>query len=94
MDTLLTLLAALLALFQGYGPVVIGWLFNLAYMVTAVVTVFWMLRYLDKRLGVNFRERVLPILEKEPMALALYRAAWILGACVLAGLMLGAGGGA
>lgn len=94
METLMMLFIALFNLFAGYGPVIIGWLFNLLYMVTAAVTVFWMLRYLDKRLGVNFRETVLPILNREPMALAVYRAAWIIGVCFLAGLMLGAGGGA
>lgn len=82
----------LLSILAGYSPVLIGWLFNLLYMVTAVVTVFWVLRYLDKRLGVNFRDTLLPILTSNPIALAIYRGAWIFGCCLLAGLMLGGGG--
>ncbi len=93
MDFIISMFLVMAGWFAGYGPVVIGWLFNLVYVITAIVVVFTMLRYLDKRLGVKFREDVLRKLEQEPMALAVYRAAWIIGACLLAGLMLGASGG-
>ena len=94
MDTLIAMFVSFMELFAVYGPVMIGWLFNLMYMATACVVIVMLLRYLDKRLGLNFKTEVLYAMQEDPKALAIYFAARFIGACILAGLMLGAGGGA
>lgn len=73
-------------------PALSGVLFQLLYLVLAVVTLFTVLRILDRLLGEKFRERSLPIICSDPLALAVYRGAWTIGVCLLAGLMLGSGG--
>ncbi|MCF6459057.1 hypothetical protein [Pseudoalteromonas sp. MMG024] len=66
-------------------------LFNLLYLLVAVVTVFVALRIRDKLLAVSFRNDVYPILKKSPLALAVFYGAWVLGVCHLAARMLGLG---
>jgi hypothetical protein len=62
---------------------------NLIYLLVAVVTVFGSLRILDLMTGEKFKRDQLPILKSEPLALAVYRAGWVVGVCFLAGSMLG-----
>jgi len=62
---------------------------NLFYTLVAVVMVFGVLRLLDKFLGVKFRDDMLPIIKSDPLALSVFRGAWVIGACLLAGKMLG-----
>lgn len=93
MDFIAAIWAFIVGLFTGYGPVVIGWGFNLIYMVTACIVIVLLLRYLDKSLGIGFKKDVLYELQRDPKALAIYFAARFIGACLLAGLMLGSGGG-
>ena len=64
-------------------------LINLIYLLIAVATVFGLLRVLDIINGGRFKTDVYPIIKSDPIALALYRAAWVLGVCVLASGMLG-----
>lgn len=66
-------------------------IFNLAYLIVAVIAVFLSLRIRDKLLGVNFANNILPIIKKSPLATAVFFGAWVLGACHLAGRMLGVG---
>lgn len=93
MDFIVALWASFVGLFTGYGPVVVGWIFNLIYMATACVVIVTLLRYLDRGLGINFRRDILNVLQTDPKAVAVYFAARFIGACLLAGLMLGTGGG-
>lgn len=66
-------------------------LFNLAYLVVAVVTVFLALRLRDWLSKVKFRDHILPIIQQEPLATAIYYGLWAVGVCILAGSMLGVG---
>ncbi|MFG0774331.1 hypothetical protein ACXHRA_23245 [Vibrio antiquarius] len=66
-------------------------LFNLAYLVVAVVTVFLALRLRDWLSKVKFRDQILPIIQKDSLATAMYYGLWAVGVCVLAGSMLGVG---
>lgn len=65
--------------------------FNLFYLVFAVMAVFIALRIRDRLLGVKFSENILPKIKESPVALAVFFGAWVLGACHLAGRMLGVG---
>jgi len=64
-------------------------LYNLLYLLIAIVTVFGSLRILDKLTKESFRETQLPIIKTNPIALAVFRGAWVIGVCILAGSMLG-----
>ena len=64
-------------------------LINLIYLIIAVVTVFGLLRVLDLLNGKRFKHDVYPTIESHPIALGIYRAAWVLGVCILASGMLG-----
>ncbi len=64
-------------------------LINSIYLIIAVATVFGLLRVLDILNGGRFKTDVYPIIKREPLALAVYRAAWVLGVCILASGMLG-----
>jgi len=65
--------------------------FNLFYLVLAIMAVFAALRLRDRLLGVKFSENILPKIKQQPIALAIFFGAWVLGACHLAGRMLGVG---
>ena len=62
---------------------------NLIYLCVAVVTVLGLLRLLDLLNGGRFKTDVYPIIKSNPLALALYRASWVIGVCILASGMLG-----
>jgi hypothetical protein len=64
---------------------------NLAYFALAIIALFVILRVLDALNGRQFREDTLPIIEKSPMAVAVYRGSWVIGGCMLLGSMLGIG---
>lgn len=63
--------------------------YNLLYLLIAIVTVFGSLRILDKLTGESFKSDLLPVIKQSPCALALFRGAWVIGVCHLAGSMLG-----
>lgn len=65
--------------------------FNIFYLIVAVVAVFGALRIRDRLLGVSFSATILPKLKESPTALACFYGAWVLGVCHLAGRMLGVG---
>ncbi|WP_417534180.1 hypothetical protein [Marinobacterium stanieri] len=62
---------------------------NLLYALLAMAGLFAMLRALDWLMGERFKTEQLPIIKQDPMALALYRGAWVIGGAVLIGSMLG-----
>ncbi len=64
-------------------------LLNLIYLVIAVTTVLGLLRLLDMLNGGRFKTDVYPIIKSNPMALAVYRGAWVVGVCDLAAGLLG-----
>jgi len=66
-------------------------LFNLIYLVVAVITVFLALRIRDWLSKVKFRDEILPTIKSEPLSAALYYGLWAVGVCYLAGSMLGVG---
>jgi hypothetical protein len=66
-------------------------LFNLAYLVFAVITVFLALRIRDWLSKVKFRDEIIPIIKQDPLATAVYYGFWAVGVCLLAGSMLGVG---
>ncbi|OCH08078.1 hypothetical protein A6D98_09750 [Aliivibrio fischeri] len=66
-------------------------LFNLIYLIVAVITVFLALRVRDWLSKVKFRDEILPIINKTPLSSAIYYGLWAVGVCYLAGSMLGVG---
>lgn len=63
-------------------------LINLIYLLVALVAVFATLRVVDWFAGEKFRDN-LPIIKSDPVGFAVYRAAWVLGVCYVAGKLLG-----
>ncbi len=66
-------------------------LFNLLYLVVALITVFLALRIRDWLSKVKFSEEVIPKIKSDPLSSAVYYGLWAFGACYLAGAMLGVG---
>ena len=54
-------------------------------LAVGIVAVFWMLRYRDNLLGIDFKDDILDILKKNPVALSIWLAAWVIGAFIFAG---------
>lgn len=63
-------------------------LVRLAVAAIALGTLFWFLRLLDARAGLDWKGEVIPTLERDPRALADYLGKRWLGACVVLGLLL------
>lgn len=61
---------------------------NVMYLVIALVAVFATLRIVDWLSGEKFRDN-LPLIKDHPVGFAVYRSAWVLGTCFVAGKLLG-----
>ena len=57
----------------------------LVLLVVGIVAVFWMLRYRDNILDIDFKNQILDILKGNPVALSIWLAAWVIGAFIYAG---------
>ena len=53
-------------------------------IIVGIVIAFWMLRYRDNLLGINFKKDLLDILKSNPIALSIWLAAWVVGVFMLA----------
>ncbi len=66
-------------------------LFNLLYLIVAVITVFLALRIRDYLSKVKFREEIIPKIKADPLSCSIYYGLWAFGVCYLASAMLGVG---
>ena len=60
------------------GQFVYGMLAVLVLIPIAVGMLFWLLRQKDKLLGIDFKDAEYPKIARNPMALSIYFAAWVL----------------
>lgn len=66
-----------------------AFIFNLVFSLIAIAAAFGCLRLFDKLLEVRFKRDHLPIIQKDPLALAIYRAALAFGVFFLMGSLFG-----
>lgn len=55
----------------------------------ALAALLWFASYVDTRRGIDYMRDVLPIINSDPLGLAIWRAARWLGMCILLGMVLG-----
>lgn len=64
-------------------------LINILFALGSICALFGILRVLDWLSGHRFKTQLLPIIKQSPIALAIYRGAWVFSGAYLIGSMLG-----
>ena len=61
---------------------------TLAYLIVALLAFRYLLRFWDRITGVNFKLEVTPLLKREPVAMAIYRAAVLIAIAMIISAVL------